>query len=146
MKEGSVRDPASTRQRILDAAAEAFAARGFAGARVDRIAAAAGVNKRMLYHYFGDKQGLHRAVLADRIPPPASGAAPAPLTPLAARLWLWSLLEPETAAEARRHWHLDQRLGSGTQAQVLLASVLTVLAGPAAGSRKPRIRLSHRAP
>lgn len=56
------RDPDGTRTRILDAAKAEFAAVGFAGARVDAIATAAGVNKRMLYHYFGDKRGLYREV------------------------------------------------------------------------------------
>lgn len=50
------------RDRILSAAEAEFAARGFAGARVDRIAAAAGVNKQLLFHYFESKAGLHRAV------------------------------------------------------------------------------------
>jgi AcrR family transcriptional regulator len=57
------RDPERTRQRILEAALKEFSARGFAGARVDAIAARAAANKRMLYHYFGDKEGLFRAVL-----------------------------------------------------------------------------------
>jgi len=50
------------RARILSAAEVEFAAHGFAGARVDRIAAAAGVNKQLLFHYFGSKAGLHKAV------------------------------------------------------------------------------------
>ncbi len=58
--------PAATerprRERILSAAAAEFAAHGLAGARVDRIAAAAGVNKQLLFHYFDSKAGLHRAV------------------------------------------------------------------------------------
>lgn len=58
-----VRDPARTRERILGAALKEFAARGFAGARVDRIAQRARVNKRMLYHYFGNKEDLFRAIL-----------------------------------------------------------------------------------
>ena len=58
------RDSAATRQRLLDAATEAFAAAGLEGVRVDQLAAAAGVNKRMIYHYFGDKRGLYDAVLA----------------------------------------------------------------------------------
>ena len=57
------RDPRRTRQRILTAALEEFSARGFAGARVDRIARRARANKRMLYHYFRDKEGLFRAIL-----------------------------------------------------------------------------------
>jgi AcrR family transcriptional regulator len=57
------RDPEGARRRILDAARAEFAAKGLAGARVDAIAEAAGVNKRMLYHYFGNKDALFRAVL-----------------------------------------------------------------------------------
>ncbi len=51
------------RERILDAAERAFAAQGLAGARVAAIAADAGVNKAMLYYYFGSKEGLLDAVL-----------------------------------------------------------------------------------
>lgn len=58
-----VRNPERTRERILAAALKEFAARGFAGARVDAIAGRAGVNKRMLYHYYGDKEALFREVL-----------------------------------------------------------------------------------
>ena len=57
------RDPERTRQRILDAATGEFARYGLGGARVDRIAARAGANKRMLYYYFGDKERLFLAVL-----------------------------------------------------------------------------------
>lgn len=55
-------DPATAR-RILAAAEHHFAAQGLAGARTDEIAAAARANKAMLYYYFGNKRGLHRAVL-----------------------------------------------------------------------------------
>jgi len=51
----------------LNAALKEFSARGFAGARVDEIARRAKANKRMLYHYFQDKEGLFRAVLRDKI-------------------------------------------------------------------------------
>jgi TetR/AcrR family transcriptional regulator len=51
--------------RILAAAAVEFAARGYAGARVDRIARRARVNKAMLYYHFRSKQGLYRALLRD---------------------------------------------------------------------------------
>ena len=56
----------STRQKILGAALEEFARFGLGGARVDRIAARARANKRMLYYYFGDKEGLFLAALEDR--------------------------------------------------------------------------------
>ncbi|MGH7976826.1 MAG: TetR/AcrR family transcriptional regulator [Limisphaerales bacterium] len=57
------RNPERTREHILSAALKEFAAKGFAGARVDAIARRAAINKRMLYHYFGDKEGLFKAVL-----------------------------------------------------------------------------------
>src|SRR2546426_11912650 len=63
----SSRDPERTRQRILRAARREFVAKGFAGARVDAIARAASVNKRMLYHYFGNKEALFRAILREGI-------------------------------------------------------------------------------
>ena len=63
----SGRDPVRTRERILRAARREFVAKGFAGARVDAIARSAAVNKRMLYHYFGDKEALYRAVLREGI-------------------------------------------------------------------------------
>lgn len=57
---------AATSRRILDAAAEEFAARGIAGARVDRIIAIAKTNKAQLYAYFGSKESLFDAVMGDR--------------------------------------------------------------------------------
>ena len=48
------RDPEGRKAQILAAATREFAASGYGGGRVDAIAAAAGVNKRLLYHYFGD--------------------------------------------------------------------------------------------
>jgi AcrR family transcriptional regulator len=60
------RDPARTKSKILEAATGEFARFGLGGARVDRIAARAKANKRMLYYYFGDKEGLFLAALEDR--------------------------------------------------------------------------------
>jgi len=57
------RDPEGMRLRILEAAKQEFAAHGLAGARVDRIAAEAGANKRMLYYHVGNKEDLYLAVL-----------------------------------------------------------------------------------
>ena len=59
------RNPDRTRSRVLDAATAEFAHHGLAGARVDRIAARAGANKRMLYYYFGSKDKLFLAVLEE---------------------------------------------------------------------------------
>src|SRR5437588_2447353 len=57
------RNPAATRKKLLAAARREFASRGLAGARVDEIADRAGVNKQLVYHYFGDKDALYLAVL-----------------------------------------------------------------------------------
>ena len=57
------RDASATREGLLDAATLVFAEQGFAGARVDEIAARAGVNKALIYAYYGDKTGIYRAVL-----------------------------------------------------------------------------------
>ncbi len=57
------RDPARTRERILEAAISEFSDKGYSGARIDEIARRAGANKRMIYHYFGNKENLFRHVL-----------------------------------------------------------------------------------
>ncbi len=68
--EGSIvteqkRNPKESRSRILQAATTLFAAKGFDGTGVNEIADAAGLNKRMIYHYFGSKEGLYVEVLRD---------------------------------------------------------------------------------
>ena len=57
------RDKERTRQAILDAAREEFVAYGLTGARVEAIAARTSTVKRMIYYYFGSKEGLYLAVL-----------------------------------------------------------------------------------
>ncbi len=57
------RDTASAREALISAAVAEFSRKGFAGARVDEIAAAAGVNKQLVYHYFDSKQGLYLVAL-----------------------------------------------------------------------------------
>ena len=57
------REAPSAREALLGAAVAEFARKGFAGARVDVIAQEAGVNKQLVYHYFGSKQGLYQAAL-----------------------------------------------------------------------------------
>jgi AcrR family transcriptional regulator len=61
------RNAADTKRRILAAATEEFTEHGIAGARVDRIAAAANSNKAMLYAYFGNKEQLFEAVFAQMV-------------------------------------------------------------------------------
>ena len=57
------RNPEASRARILAAAREEFVSYGLSGARVDRIASQSGVNKNLIYHYFGSKDALYLAVL-----------------------------------------------------------------------------------
>ena len=57
------RDPARTRERILQAAIGEFSEKGLDGARVDEIARRSRANKRLIYHYFGNKAELFLAVL-----------------------------------------------------------------------------------
>lgn len=59
------RDPDETQRRIMAAAKVEFAKNGLSGARVDMIAARAKSNKRMMYHYFGNKEKLFQLVLED---------------------------------------------------------------------------------
>lgn len=59
------RTPPDSRTRVLAAAAAEFAARGYAGANVDRIARAARLNKAMIYYHFGSKAALYREILRD---------------------------------------------------------------------------------
>lgn len=56
-------DPERTKADILDIATEEFAAHGLTGARVDTIAERTRTSKRMIYYYFGGKEGLYQSVL-----------------------------------------------------------------------------------
>jgi AcrR family transcriptional regulator len=61
-----MRQQRDSRQDLLDAATEEFARHGLGGARVDVIVERAGLNERMLYHHFGSKVGVYKAVLASQ--------------------------------------------------------------------------------
>jgi AcrR family transcriptional regulator len=56
-------DPEGTRRNILEIASEEFALNGLSGARIDEIAARTRSSKRMIYYYFGDKEGLYLRAL-----------------------------------------------------------------------------------
>jgi len=58
-------DPEGTRRNIIDVAAREFAENGLSGARIDEIAAKTKSSKRMIYYYFGDKEGLYLKVLEE---------------------------------------------------------------------------------
>ncbi len=74
-----------TPQRILAAAEASFAASGLAGARTERIASRAGVNKALLYYYFGSKRNLYRAVLRHLLEELRRAIVPSGATPRSAR-------------------------------------------------------------
>jgi TetR/AcrR family transcriptional regulator len=57
------RDADVAREAIMNAAERVFAEKGFGGARVDAIAEEAGYNKALIFHYFGDKEGLYQALI-----------------------------------------------------------------------------------
>src|SRR5262245_11749501 len=104
------RNPERSRERILAAAQEEFSEHGFAGARVERIAQRAGLNKQLISHHFGGKQALYDAVLRARREGPGGDltAQPGPLPdalgwffdriradPSWLRMLLWEALGPE---------------------------------------------------
>ena len=60
-----INDPARTMAGILEVATAEFASKGLSGARIDEIAAATRTSKRMIYYYFGNKEGLYVAVLEE---------------------------------------------------------------------------------
>jgi AcrR family transcriptional regulator len=60
-----VNDPEGTKRNIVDVATREFAQKGYGGARVDAIAERTRTSKRMIYYYFGGKEGLYLAVLEE---------------------------------------------------------------------------------
>ncbi len=156
------RDARATRGRILAAATSEFAAFGIAGARVDRIAAAAQANKNMIYIYFGSKDQLFDAVLSaaigqllDTVPidvgdlPGYAGALfdHADSHPQLTRLARWHGLErpagllPEAAVsstmnkiEAIAAAQRDGAVGARLPPDQLLAVVLSIATAWSAGS------------
>ena len=64
-KAGAKRNPERTKGRLLRAAIRVYSAKGFHGVAVDEIVELAGTNKRMVYHYFGSKQGIYLAALVE---------------------------------------------------------------------------------
>ncbi|MCX6898886.1 MAG: TetR/AcrR family transcriptional regulator [Verrucomicrobia bacterium] len=89
--QATTRDPQRAQERILTAAMAEFSAKGFAGARVDSIARRARINKRMLYHYFGNKEDLFRAILQRKLAQRAEWVAKAPDDPIEALAYWFDL-------------------------------------------------------
>ncbi|WP_446042322.1 TetR family transcriptional regulator [Streptomyces sp. SID1121] len=117
------RDPNATRNRLLEAATEEFAAYGIAGARVDRIAAGAGANKNLIYVHFGSKEGLFAAVVERAV---GELLETVPLTPhdlpgYAGALFDFNMSHPRLVRLAR--WYGMER--PGRQAELPLAAEST---------------------
>ncbi|MBP0454816.1 TetR family transcriptional regulator [Kitasatospora sp. RG8] len=94
-------DTAKTKRLLLDAAVEEFAAHGPEGARIDRIAASAGVNKERIYPYFGGKRQLFAAVvereleqLAGAVPMEGADGRAVDLPEYAGRVFDYHLAHP----------------------------------------------------
>lgn len=123
-------DTERTKRLLLDAATAEFAEHGLAGARIDRIAATAGVNKERIYQYFGKKDDLFAAVLGTRLRAsmddvPMHGTGPDAVGDYAGRLFdhhladgviprlvFWEGLErgAATAADAARASYHDEKV------------------------------------
>lgn len=104
------RDAQETQRKLLEAAAGEFSAYGIAGARVDRIATTAGVNKAMIYSYFGNKEQLFDKVFETQVV--ASTVGGVPITPddlpgYAGRLFDHYQAHPEISRLA--NWHRLER-------------------------------------
>ena len=89
-RRGRAHDAEGAREAILNAAEEVFAEHGFDGARIDAIGEAAGYNKSLIFHYFGDKLALYAAVI---------GRVDKEMTEQQEQ-WFTSLLEEDIAADA----------------------------------------------
>ncbi len=68
-------DPEGTRKNIIEVASQEFALNGLSGARIDEIAAKTRASKRMIYYYFGDKEGLYLSALENAYAEVRSGEA-----------------------------------------------------------------------
>jgi TetR/AcrR family transcriptional regulator len=110
-REQRPRDAGATRRTLLEAATSVFAEHGFAGARVDEIAGRARVNKRMIYAYYGDKEGLYREVLAAHLAAPEQ-------TPDASE-------DPRRALEELVRWYFRLLAGDPAFARLLAWDMLS---------------------
>jgi AcrR family transcriptional regulator len=126
------RDARATSELILTAATTEFARHGYAGARIDRIADAAGANKRLIYVYFGDKDRLYAAVLdrqlerlvtnvpfvADDLPGFAAARFDYVLAhPEVGRLAAWRTFEPTADATENEIQSYQERVAAVAAAQ-----------------------------
>jgi len=94
-----------SRAKILAAAERAFARDGLAGARTDAMAAAAGVNKALLYYYFKSKEGLYEAVIEEHLREFNERAFAILTASGSARVLLLRYMNLHFDFISRRHWH-----------------------------------------
>lgn len=136
------RDAQSTKARILRTAIAEFAEHGYSGGRVERIARDAESNVRMIYAYFGNKDGLFDAALTSAIQSMASTVPPRPedlpawagelfdyhqREPAALRINMWAQLErPQAASEPMESYLTKATAVSGTDSTPLTAVDLLV--------------------
>ncbi|WP_344894545.1 TetR/AcrR family transcriptional regulator [Actinomadura meridiana] len=114
---------AATKQALLDSARDEFAEHGIAGARVDRIAKRAGVNKERIYGYFGNKEKLFDAVMKaamDELVEVTAMPGDNPVdyvgklfdyyvrNPVLLRLLLWESLYHRTNTLPEQQWRVDR--------------------------------------
>jgi AcrR family transcriptional regulator len=116
------RDAEDTKRRLLEAAAAEFAERGIAGARIDRIAAAAKANKALIYTYFGNKEELFDAVFNALVVDTVHDVPvdPDDLAGYAGRLFDRNLSHPQGFRLAV--WHALERGGAALPAAVVAAN------------------------
>jgi AcrR family transcriptional regulator len=94
-------------ERILDAAEQEFAARGFAGARLREIARGAGIQPALIHHYFTDKRGLYEAVVRRAVDQMSSAS--------------WRVLSSESDLEGLVRGFIDVMVDFSAAHQKLLA-------------------------
>lgn len=129
------RDAAATRARILGAAIAEFSAVGFSGARIDRIAEQSGTNKRMIYVYYGDKEGLFTATLHEVITKLVTAVAldPDNLAGYAGSMFDYLVEHPEALRIAA--WRQLERPTAGPETTEIYAEKVAAL--PAGDESRP---------
>jgi AcrR family transcriptional regulator len=132
------RDAEDTKRRLLHAAAQEFADRGIAGARIDRIAAAAKANKALIYAYYGNKEDLFDAVFNALVVDTVSDVPvdPDDLAGYAGRLFDRNLSHPQAFRLAV--WHSLERGGEALPEAVVAANQ-TKIEAIAAAQRDGRV-------
>jgi AcrR family transcriptional regulator len=133
------RDPSATKARLLAAATDEFATHGIAGARIDRIEAAARANRSLIYSYFTNKDGLFDAVMDAAV---ALVLEEVPFTPedlpgYAGRLFDFMAANPNLLRLAT--WHRLERASSGHETTGLSDSYRMNVASVATARGKSRV-------